>query len=193
MTLLREQRYFFTDMSHINFISSKRRTVRTFLEASIEAEDLRDILETALKAPTSRNRRATHFVVIEDKVRLDRLSRCKPSGADPIRAGSLAIAVCADTTRAARPYIDCAIAASYIQLAVTDLDLGSCWVHVHDSMGAEEVVRAELGLPPTSAVLCIIAIGLPKDEDLDPRKEDIEWERVFIETFEDRNTVSTNE
>lgn len=180
-------------MSHINFISSKRRTVRSFIGASIDAEDLRDILETALKAPTSRNRKATYFVVVEDRERLDRLSRCKPTGAAAIAAGSLAIAVCADTTRAARPYIDCTIAASYIQLAVTDLDLGSCWVHVHDSMGAEDLVRAELGLPSDAAVLCIIAIGLPRDEDLEPRKEEIQWERVFIETFEDRNSTSHNE
>ncbi|MDO4771838.1 nitroreductase family protein [Porphyromonas sp.] len=180
-------------MSHINFISSKRRTVRRFLGGSIEPDALRDILETALKAPTARNRRATYFVVIEDKEKLNRLSQCKPTGASAIGAGALAIAVCSDTTRAARPYVDCAIAASYIQLAVTDLDLGSCWVHVNDSLGAEAFVKAELGIPKDDAVLCLIAIGIPKDEDLEPRKEEIEWERVFIDHFEDRNITPGHE
>lgn len=174
-------------MSHINFIASKRRSVRSFVSADIDAEHLRDVLEVALKAPTARNRRATYFVVIDDKDTLERLSKCKPIGADMIAAAPLAIAVCVDLSKASIPYIDCAIAASYIQLAVTDLDLASCWVQVHGTMGVEEMVRSELSLSSQAGVLCIIAIGVPRDEDLDPRKEELEWERVFINTYEDRD------
>lgn len=181
------------NMSHINFLSSKRRTVRRFTNNEIEPDALRDILETALKAPTARNRKATYFVVIEDKERLAALAKCKPMGASAIGEAALAIAVCADATRASRPHTDCAIAASYIQLAVTDLDLASCWVHTNDSRDAEENVRAELGLPADDVVLCIIAIGVPQDSDLEPRNQELEWERVYIEKYEDRSPEENNQ
>lgn len=178
-------------MSHINYISSKRRTVRRFVDAKVDPEELQDILETALKAPTSRNKRATYFVVIDDKEKLKSLSRCKPMGATAIAEGSLAIAVCANTKECVRPDIDCAIAASYIQLAVTDVELASCWVHVHDSGNAESYVKGALGIPQEDYVLCIIAIGVPKESDLEPRIEELQWERVYIDKYEERH-VSTD-
>ena len=179
-------------MSHINFATAKRRSIRSFTNAPIDPDAIRDIMECALRAPSSRNSKSTYFILIEDIKTLQKLSECRSSGAKFVANAPLAIAVCADRHKAVRAYTDCAIAASYIQLAVTDLDLGSCWCQVAeleapDGGSAENYVRQTLDLPQDDYVLCIIAVGHPtNDNDLEPRPQELEWERVYTEKYEER-------
>lgn len=180
--------------SHINFLTAKRRSVRRYAAQSINPEAIADIVESGLRAPTSKNNRATHFVIVEDKEMLLKLSQCRAHGSAFIADAALAIVVCSDGDKSARPYIDGAIAASYMQLAVTDLDLGSCWCHIADTpsadgdKSAEEYVRELLGLPEQSKILCAIGIGeVAEFGMLEPRQRPTEWERVYVEKYEERD------
>ncbi len=178
--------------SHLTFLSRKRQSVRSYSTDPIKPEVLQDILESGLRAPTSKNSHSTRFVVVEDKAMLQALSECKEHGSQFLAGASVGIVVCSDSTKSKRPYTDCAIAASYLQLAVTDNDLGSCWCHVEDSpcpkgATAEEYVKYKLDLPDSYKVLCIVAIGEVSEGDmLKPRETDVEWERVFIGGYEER-------
>lgn len=180
-------------MSLLNFLASKRHSVRKYTDRPVDPSVLTDILESALKAPSSKNTRGVRFVVVEDKDTLRKLSEGRKHGSAFVADASLAVVVCSDTTISARPMVDATIAATYLQLAVTDNDLGSCWSHVADTEAkdggsVEEYVRTLLSLPEHYAVLCIIAIGEPEDfSALEPREKELEWERVFIEKYEDRN------
>ena len=104
----------------------------------------------------------------------------------------VAIVVCSDSNKSKRPYSDCAVAASFIQLAVTDHDLGSCWCHIEDSPSpkgatAEEYIKYKLDLPDSYKVLCIIGIGeVAKADMLKPREREVEWERLFVGKYEER-------
>ena len=64
--------------------------------------------------------------------------------------------------------INCAISATYLQLAVEAEGLGSCWVHVagrehakgHPEMGnAEGYLRTFLPIPEECGVVCAVALG----------------------------------
>lgn len=178
--------------SHLNFLSKKRRSVRRYGEKPISQEALQDILEAGLRAPTSKNTRATFFILTEDREKIEHLSRCRDHGSQFLANAPLVVVVCADGDKTGRPYSDCAIAAAYMQLAVTDNDLGSCWCHVEDSPSpsggtAEEYVRDFLKLPPSTKVLCMIGIGeVTRLQDLLPRERPVEWERAFVEEYEER-------
>lgn len=180
-------------MSLVNLLASKRHSVRKYTDHPIEPSILTDILESALKAPTSKNSRGVRFVVVEDKDTLLKLSQGRKCGSAFVANAPLAVVVCVDTTISARPMIDATIAATYLQLAVTDNDLGSCWSHVADTEAAngssvEKYVCDLLNLPEHYGVLCIIAIGDPEDfAALEPREKELEWEHVYIEKYEERN------
>lgn len=178
--------------SHLTFLTQKRRSVRKYAEQPIQADVLQDILEAGLRAPTSKNNRSTRFVVVEDKATLQRLSECREHGSAFLAGAKLAIVVCSDSEKSARPYTDCAIAASYMQLAITDNNLGSCWCHIEDSLSpkgatAEEYIKYKLDLPDSYKILCVLGIGEVAEEDmLKPRDKVVEWERVYIGKYEER-------
>ena len=179
-------------MTQIKFLAQKRRSIRAFTSAKIAPEDLTEMLETALIAPTAKNTRSVRFVLVDDPEMLEALSVVKSKHGTFIKGAALAVAVCSDTRVASRPYTDAAIAASYLQLAVAELELGSCWNHIHgseaaDGGDAEEKVRRLLSLPKEWAVLCLIGIGEPADPALlAPKEREIEWERVYVGKYEER-------
>lgn len=178
--------------SHLTFLTRKRRSVRKYSSLPIKPEVLQDILEAGLRAPTSKNSRSTRFIVVEDKEMLRALSECRDYGSMFLAGVSLAIVVCSDSSKSQRPYADCAVAASYMQLAVTDNDLGSCWCHIEDTPSpkgatAEEYIKYKLNLPDTFKVLCVLGVGEVLDDDmLKPRDYDVEWERLYIGCYEPR-------
>ncbi len=141
----------------------KRRSTRTFNDEPVTKDELEKILEAALLAPTSMNRKPCNFMVVENKDALVELSQCKDHGADLIAGADKAIVVVADTLVADTWIEDSSIALTYMHLMATELDLGSCWVQVHlrskDGVDAEEVVKEILKLDPQYRVVGILALG----------------------------------
>lgn len=185
--------------SHLTFLTSKRRSVRQYADKKIAPHVLQDIIEAGLRAPTSKNNRGTRFILVENPDTIKKLSECRKHGSAFLAGAPIAVVVCSDSKKSGRPYSDAAIAASYMQLAVTDNDLGSCWCHIEDSPSpqggtAEEYIRALLNLPESYKVLCVIGIGeVTEIGMLQPRAREAEWERVFIEHYEEREEQSKNE
>ncbi len=162
-----------------------RRSIRKYTSEQLSPEDVQSLLEAALLAPTSKNSRAWHFVIIEDKNDLERLSHCKSNYATSIAGCALAIVIAMDEAKDEAYIEDAAVAASYIQLQAADLGLGSCWVQVRgrfsaDNESSEEIVREITGIPDEFPVICIVSIG-HKDEKRRPQNlEKLKWESVHI-------------
>lgn len=175
--------------SHLNFLTKKRRSVRKYLDAPIDPEKLKDIVDSGLRAPTSKNNRSTHFTIVEDKALITQLSQCRKHGSAFLEGAPVVIVVSSDSSKSARPYSDCATAASFMMLAVADNDLGACWCHVEDSPHpdggtAEAYIRGLLGMPSEEKILCMLGIGEVAEHGmLEPRERMAEWERVFIGRF----------
>ena len=60
---------------------TRRRSIRRFLEKPVAPEAIAQLVEAALRAPSSRGFNPWQFVVVEDRERLASLSRSKPHGA----------------------------------------------------------------------------------------------------------------
>jgi len=103
---------------------TNRRSIRRFTQASIPAEDVKLIMEAALMAPTSKSSRPWHFVLVDDRNTLERLSQCRQAGSGPIAKCRLAVVVCADSSLTGPWIEDATIAATYIKLQAQDLGLG---------------------------------------------------------------------
>ena len=144
----------------------KRRSTRQFKPDPITPEQIEQLSEALLRAPSSRGLNPWHFVVIDDPQLLARLAHAKAHGAGFLATAPLAVAICAEPTRSDVWVEDCAIAAIILQLTAEALGLGSCWAQMRlrsDASGrsAEANVREILNLPEEWSVDCIIGIGQP--------------------------------
>ena len=165
-----------------------RRSVRKYSEEKLTPEQVERIMKTALMAPSSKHSNSWQFVLVEDKEMLRKLSLCKPSGGSFIADCALAIVVLGDPTLSSAVIEDTSIVATYIQLQIDDLDLGSCWVQVRgreteSGQDSEDYVRTLLDIPCQLSIGCIIAIG-NKIKPNKPFNEDLlQWEKIHIGKF----------
>lgn len=166
----------------------KRRSIRKFTEEKVSDEDLKEILTIALHAPTAKNRNPVRYIVIRDKKRLEELSNFKKNSAKFIASADLALAVVTDTDIAPNTnHQDASIAATFILLAATDLDLGATWANVVDArhesgISAQGFLHKFFDLEDKFDVECIIGIGHPAEE----KSEKVPFE-YSENVFEDLN------
>ncbi len=164
-----------------------RRSIRKYEDKPVERKHLENILKVALMSPASKRSNGWEFIVVEDKTSLQKLSECRTMGSKFVADAPAAIVVCSDPEKSDVWYEDASIAATFIQLAIQDLGLGSCWVQVHNRMHSEEIdsstyIKSHLNIPENLEVLNIITLGY-KDEDRKPYDEDkllydkIHWEK----------------
>lgn len=155
-------------------LAKKRRSIRSYTDEAVSEEDLKTILETAILSPTAKNVNSRKFVVIRDREMLEKLSKYKKSGAGFLKNANVAIVVLTDKNLAPTTYDqDACITATFIQLQVEDLGLGSCWANVgtavdDNDIPAEEVIKKLLEIPEHYNVECVIGIGhkneVPKEK-----------------------------
>jgi len=166
----------------------KRRSTRKFKPDAIEKEKIDSLIESALRAPSSRGLNPWRFIVIDNGDLLEQLSRSKPHGASFLKNAPLGIVVCADGETSDVWIEDTSIASTFIQLAAEELNLGSCWIQIRrrdhsNGVTAEEKVRKLLGIPEKINVESIIAIGYPAEEKPPHSRASLETEKIFFNRF----------
>ena len=75
----------------------KRRSVRKFTDEDVTKDQLNQILQAGLLAPTSRNRKPCNFLVVSNKETLKELSEVKEHGSKFLADANKAIVVIANT------------------------------------------------------------------------------------------------
>ncbi|WP_048147777.1 nitroreductase family protein [Palaeococcus ferrophilus] len=168
-------------------VLKKRRSIRRFQNRPIPRELVEKLLEAAFLSPSSYNKRPWHFIVVDNREKLDALSRAK-LGASGLKTAPVAIVVAADESRSDVWIEDSSIAAEHIQLAAFALGLASFWVQIRNRMHdetktAEEYVREFLDIPENYRVLCIIGVGYPAENKPPHGDEVFDWEKVSHNEF----------
>ena len=153
-------------------VIDKRHSVRKFADRPVEREILDALISVAQKAPSSRNCKSSAFMVVEDRDTLAAISEMRDSGSAFVKDAPAAIVVMGDETKTDLWVDNCAISATFLQLAAPAMDLCSCWVHVNGrprsksdaSLGdAETYLRELLGIKDGMRVLCVVAVGYPEE------------------------------
>lgn len=157
-------------------IMQRRRSVRKFVPQKIEPEKLRQILDMARIAPSSSNRQAWHFVVIDDPAIIAEIPKQVALGDKVViswlKEAPCVIAGCytkAVTHHIAKLFghenhlIDIAIAMTHICLAATALGIGSCFVGWFNTKRLKKL----LALPARYHVAVLLALGYPVNGSTD--------------------------
>jgi nitroreductase len=161
----------------------RRRSIRQFSPQQLTTEQIDQLKEAILRAPSSRGLNPWQFIFVTNPDTIKQLSQAKAKGSAFIANCTLAVVICADTTCSDVWIEDCAIAAICLQLATTDLGLGSCWSQIrirpHDAnTTASDFVAKLLDLPPEITVDSIIGIGYPAEQKSPQPTAELSWSHI---------------
>jgi len=167
----------------------KRRSIRSFTGQPLEKEQVALLVESLLRAPTSRNINPWEFVLVDDTELLAKLSIAKLHGSGFLKGAALAVVVCADETKSDVWVEDCSIAAILLQMTAQSLGLGSCWAQIrqreHDKQTtAEQFVQQLLGLPAPIRVEAIIGIGHPEEKRTPLASSQLQYAKVRLNRYD---------
>ena len=155
-------------------VIEKRHSVRKCADKPVEREILDAIVRVAETAPSSRNSKSSAFMIVEDRDTLDALSQMRDYGSALLSGAQAAVVVLGDETKTDLWVDNCAISATFIQLAVTAMDLVSCWIHINgrlclkdvpDGRTSDDYVRELLGIKDELHPYCVVAIGYPEESE----------------------------
>lgn len=145
---------------------SSRQSIRKFTSQQIDKESLELILHAGLCAPTARNRRPYHFILISDKDVLTQIAAGNKY-ATMLNTASHAIVVCGDSNVELLPefiYSDCFAATQNILLAVHGLGLGAVWCGILENSGWKSLIGNLLKLPLNVEPISLIVLGHKNEE-----------------------------
>ncbi|MCK5216030.1 MAG: nitroreductase family protein [Candidatus Omnitrophica bacterium] len=148
----------------------ERRSIRKFTGKSIGRDDLLTLAKAGMAAPSSRDTRHFHFIIVDDEQLIEKLTEGLPYSKMLLTAKH-AIIVASDLSVAHGGgdtdywVQDCAAAAENVLLAAKALGLGACWTAAHPREERVEHVRETLSIPENIRPLCVIAVGVPTGDD----------------------------
>jgi nitroreductase len=126
-----------------------RRSVRRFEPRPVPGELVKMMLRAAMQAPSAANAQPWHFVVITERLALEKVTEFHPA-AESLHQATLAILVCGDSQLEKRPdrwIMDCSAATQNILLAAHASGLGAVWLGIHPDPIRIEGIAAP-GQPP---------------------------------------------
>jgi nitroreductase len=145
-----------------------RRSVRSFRDAEIPEEAIREALECARQAPTAANSQPWLIGVVKEKETLEKIAGLTDHGKF-IAGAKTCFAVFGE--RKAKYYLeDCSCATMNLILGLWAYGVGTCWV-AGDKKPYAGAVRELLGVPDTYTLVSLVPAGFPADMAIPPKKD----------------------
>ena len=154
-----------------------RRSIRKYSDKPVSDETVTKLLEAAMAAPSAHNRQPWHFIVIRDRVTMNKIPEYHQYS-KMLTQAAVCIVVCGDNTVQETDFWihDCSAATENILIATNALGLGAVWLGVHPSKQLIEDTRNLLGIPSHVTPLGIVSVGYPEEQK--PPRENYNPERV---------------
>jgi nitroreductase len=141
-----------------------RRSIREYTSEPVDDASIEAMLKAAMAAPSADNLQPWHFVVVNKRKTLDRLSEVHKY-AHMLKEAPLGIVVCGDQEVSARHWVEDTCAATQnLLLAATAQGLGGVWISLYPKKKHQKFVRERLDIPEHVGVLCVLAIGHPAEK-----------------------------
>lgn len=150
-----------------------RRSVRQFTDQPVTKEQVEQLLQAAVMAPSAMNAQPWHFIVCDDKEIFRRFQQIHPYS-KMLSQAPLLILICGDTKKQAGSLFyleDCAAAAENLLLAACALGLGGCWLGIPPQSERAEQAAALFGLPEHVKLFCGVALGVPANQPRQPERK----------------------
>lgn len=153
-----------------------RRSIRKYINRSVEEEKIVQLIESARISPSGSNSQPWHFIIVKSELNKQRLSKASNNQKWMLSAPVFIVCVADIRSRIKKgddlsinensphPELkqiirDTAIAIEHMVLEAENLGLSTCWV----AWFTQEEIRAILNIPSDKYVVSIITVGY-KDE-----------------------------
>ena len=144
-----------------------RHSIRKFKSDKVSKEQLNQLLDAAMHAPSACNTRPWEFIVVTKREVLDEIARTHAHAAMCATAAA-AIIVVALPQEAPLPNgffpQDCGAATENILLEAANIGLGTCWCGVYPKEDKMESIAKLVGISAPKLAFNVIAVGVPDDE-----------------------------
>jgi nitroreductase len=161
-----------------------RRSIRKYEDRRLSKEQVTMLLQAAMNAPSACNQQCWHFIVIEDRKKLNELSEIH-GGYHTLKNAPLAILVCSEPGTAKLECFvdqDCAAATENILIAAEALGLGALWMGVNQtSPGDSVIIRNVLNIPEEIKPFSFVALGYPTEPA--PLQNKYDESKIHYDTF----------
>jgi len=149
-----------------------RRSIRRYRDIPIEKEKIELLLKAAMYAPSAVNKQPWHFIVIDDREIMQKISEIHPY-ARMLLGASHAILVCGDETLQHDDgywIVDCGAATENLLLAAHALGLGGCWIGIQPREARKLAVSKLFSLPAYVKPFAIVSLGYPDETKNRPER-----------------------
>lgn len=143
-----------------------RQSIRRFTSQPVGEDMVATMLCCGMYAPSAKNKRPVHFIVIRDRAVLMKLALLNPQ-ASMLEHAAGAILVCGDKNLEGIKeflYADCAAAVQNILLGIHGLGLGGVWCGVASNSDWRKLIIDFTGLPVKLEPFAVIAYGWPDEK-----------------------------
>jgi len=136
-----------------------RKSVRAYDQRQIPDDVLTKVLEAGRISPSANNAQPWHFIVVKDFEKRKTLS--KRRWTKFLTEAPIVLVGCGDRGRSPDfNVIDVSIALQQMVIAATAEGLGTCWIGDFD----EKIVRDLVKIPDKFDVVCMLAMGYPREK-----------------------------
>lgn len=159
-----------------------RRSIRNYINKTVENEKIVEILESGRLAPSGSNTQPWHYIVVRSEAMKQKIMEASHNQKWMLTAPIFIISVADIRCRikedisiddnspqdeVKRIIRDTAISTGYMLLQATNLGLGVCWV----AEFTQEEIRPILNIPSDKYVVGVITVGYPNETpNARPRK-----------------------
>jgi len=140
-----------------------RRSIRNYTGEKLDDETIESLVRAGMYAPSARNCRPWHFIIIDDRHIMKMIMDVHPYSS-MLASASHAIVVCGDREKENGPgyyRLDCSAATQNILLAAHGRGLGAVWLGVEPREERIKALSEILGLPAHIMPLSIVSVGVP--------------------------------
>ncbi len=142
-----------------------RRSIRKYKKEEISDEQLEEIVQCGMFAPSAGNEQPWHFIIIKNKKLLNKIPQIHEY-AQMMNDATAGILVCYDhhlEKHNSMAIQDCSAATQNLLLAIHDCGLGGCWIGVYPRKKRIEALQDLFNLPKSIVPFSLVALGIPNE------------------------------
>ncbi len=137
-----------------------KRAIRQFRAEPLPAAHIERILNAGRRSQSSKNSQPWHFIVVQDTARLAQIAQLG-AGMGHVAGAALCVVIVVpiESERTLWHFFDTGQSAAYMQLAATEIGIGSCLGTIYEP----DAARKLLGIPAEYQTRLVISFGYPAD------------------------------
>ena len=149
-----------------------RRSIRRYTSEKIDSASIRNIIKAAMYAPSAVNKRPWHFIIVEDKGKMEEVMKIH-ANAKMLKEASHAILICGDENLQHDDgfwIADCGAATQNLLLAAHGVGIGSCWIGIYPREQRMKDISNLFNLPKHVKPFALVSLGYPAEDKRLPER-----------------------